>query len=242
MEPPAPPPHPPPHPHTEGVALMLAPEVYAALIGWEPVNSHIIKFTTKKKDIRLNIIQCYAPTNDAEEEKKDDFYQQLQAVFDRRRAKDITILMEDFNAKIGMDNTGYEDIIGTHGLGQMNENGKRFADLCATQHKEWISAVTIHKQERRRERKIVLNDSQTRAAKAKAVNREVKRSIKKDKRDYIDDQARQAETAAGQAEGPVAGDQEAYGHIPEDRQASEGQEWEPANNNLGTVETVGRPL
>ena len=31
-----------------------------------------------------------------------------------------------------------------------------------------------------------------------AVDREVKRSIKKDKRDYIDDLARQAETAAGQ--------------------------------------------
>ena len=30
-----------------------------------------------------------------------------------------------------MDNTGYEDIMGTHGLGQMNENGERFADLCA---------------------------------------------------------------------------------------------------------------
>ena len=29
-----------------------------------------------------------------------------------------------------MDNTGYEDIMGTHGQGQMNENGERFADLC----------------------------------------------------------------------------------------------------------------
>ena len=72
-----------------------------------------------------------------------------------------------------------------------------------TQHKEWISADTIHKLETRRERKTVLNNSQTRAAKAKAqeeytaVDREVKRSIKKDKKDYIDDLARQAETAAG---------------------------------------------
>ena len=84
-----------------------------------PVNSRIItaKFTTKKKDIRLSIIQCYTPTNDAEEEKKDDFYQQLQAVIDRRGAKDITTLMGDFNPKIGMDNTGYEDIMGTHGTG-----------------------------------------------------------------------------------------------------------------------------
>ena len=50
----------------------------------------------------------------------------------------------------------------------------------------------------------MLNNSRTSAAKARAqeeytaVDREVKRSIKKDKRDYIDDLARQAETAAGQ--------------------------------------------
>ena len=42
-------------------------------------------------------------------------------MLDRRGTKDITILMGDFNAKFGMDNTGYEDIMGTHGLGQMNE-------------------------------------------------------------------------------------------------------------------------
>ena len=112
---------------------MLAPEAHAALIGLEPVNSRIItaKFTTKKKDIRLNIINCYATTSDAEEEKKNDFYQQLKAMLDRKGAKDITILMGDFSAKIGMDNMGYEDVVGTHGLGQMNENGERFVDLCA---------------------------------------------------------------------------------------------------------------
>nr|KAG5697588.1 hypothetical protein BaRGS_019809 [Batillaria attramentaria] len=328
---------------------MLAPEAQRALIGWEPVNSRIItaKFITKKKDIKLNIIQCYAPTNDAEEEKKDDFYQQLQTVIDRGGAKDMTILMGDFNAKIGSDNTGYENTMGTHGLGQMNENGERFADFCAlnqlviggsifthkrihkatwrspdhvtenqidhicisrkfrrswrdvrvmrgadvssdhhllattlrlrlkrhtnanntrtrynvgllrntetqaafrislsnrfqplqdliedsgmdietqwdhskklwhdtceevlgkrkTQHKEWISADTIQKLEVRKKKKTALNTSRTRRAKAKAqeeytaADREVKRSTRKDKRDYIDDLANQAEEAAGQ--------------------------------------------
>ena len=133
--------------HTEGVTLMLAPEAHAALIGLEPVNSRIItaKFTTKKKDIRLNIIHRYAPTNDAEEEKKDYFYQQLQAVLDRRGAKDTTVLMGDFNAKIGMDNTGSEDIMETHGLGQMNENGERFADLCALRQLVIGGSIFPHK-------------------------------------------------------------------------------------------------
>ena len=94
---------------------------------------------------------------------------------------------------------------------QLEHCKKLWHDTCEevlgkkmTQHKDWTSADTIHKLETRRERKTVLNNSQTRAAKAKAqeeytaVDREVKRSIKKDKRGYIDDLARQAETAAGQ--------------------------------------------
>ena len=50
-----------------------------------------------------------------------------------------------------------------------------------TRHKEWISADTIHELETSRESKTVLNNSRTRAY--TAVDREVKRSIKKDKRD-----------------------------------------------------------
>ena len=335
-------------PHTEGVGLMLGQEAQRALIGWEAVNSRIItaKFMTKKKKIRLNIIQGYAPTNDAEDEKKEDFYQQLQDVIDKTGNRDMTILMGDFNAKIGGDNIGYEDVMGTHGLGTMNENGERFADLCALnqlviggsifphkrihkatwvspdhrtenqidhicinqkfrrawrdvrvmrgadvssdhhlltttvslrlrryntssaarvkynvgllrneevqtafktsmrnryevlqelmneeadiethweqskklwldtseevlgkkkkEHKEWVSAETDKKLETRKGKKAAINISRTRAAKAKAqeeytaVDKEVKESIKKDKRDFIEDLARKAEEAAGQ--------------------------------------------
>ncbi|VDP57064.1 unnamed protein product [Schistosoma margrebowiei] len=45
--------------------------------------------------------------------------------------KDLTILMGDLNTKVGIDNTGYEDIVGRHGLAERNENGERFANLCA---------------------------------------------------------------------------------------------------------------
>jgi len=76
-------------PHTEGVGLLLTPEAQHSLIGWEPVSSRIIwaKFNTNEKRIKLNTIQCCAPTNDADEEKKDTFYQQLQTIVDKAGKK-----------------------------------------------------------------------------------------------------------------------------------------------------------
>ncbi|CAH8466653.1 unnamed protein product [Schistosoma haematobium] len=120
-------------PHTQGVALMLSKQAQNALIGWESHGPRIIKasFKTKKEGISMNIIQCFAPTNDYNEDAKDQFYNRLQSIVEKCPTKDLTILMGDFNAKVGTDNTGYEDIIGRHGLGERNENGERFANLCA---------------------------------------------------------------------------------------------------------------
>ncbi len=85
---------------------------------------------TRMEEIKVNIIQCYAPTNDKDEGTK-DFYNELQTVLDKMKEKDVTILMGDFNAKIGSNNRGYEEVMGTHGFGETNENGEMFADLCS---------------------------------------------------------------------------------------------------------------
>ncbi|VDO50443.1 unnamed protein product [Schistosoma margrebowiei] len=112
---------------------MLSKVARNALVVWESHGSKIIKasFKTKKKGITMNIIQCNAPTNDSNDDIKDQFYERLQSIIEKCPRKDLTILMGDLNAKVGIDNTGYEDIMGRHGLGQRNENGERFANLCA---------------------------------------------------------------------------------------------------------------
>ena len=79
----------------------------------------------------MNVIQCYAPTNNSEEEKKEEFYDRLQNILAKYPEKDITILMGDFNAKVGEVNIGYEEVMGTHGLGEMSENGEKLMDICA---------------------------------------------------------------------------------------------------------------
>ncbi|VDP62681.1 unnamed protein product [Schistosoma curassoni] len=78
----------------------------------------------------MNVILCYAPTDDYNEDVKDQFYDRVQSISEKCPTKDLTILMGDPNDKVGMDNTRYEDIMGRHGLGERNENGERFANLC----------------------------------------------------------------------------------------------------------------
>ncbi|VDP57858.1 unnamed protein product [Schistosoma margrebowiei] len=60
-------------PHTHGIALMLFKQALNALVGWESHGSRIIKasFRTTKEGITINVIQCYAPTNDSNDDNKD---------------------------------------------------------------------------------------------------------------------------------------------------------------------------
>ena len=70
------------------------------------------------------------------------------------------------------------------------------------QHKDWTSVDTLQKIQARRLKKEAVNESRTRASKAAAqadyteAHKEVKRSVKKDKRDYIDSLAQEADEAA----------------------------------------------
>ena len=117
--------------HSEGVGILLGKTAQKTLRGWEPHGPRIIlaSFTTRKK-FNLNIVQIYAPTNEAEDEEKDDFYSRLQQVVSKLPDRDINIIMGDANAKVGRDNSGYEEIMGKHGHGEENDNGERFKDFC----------------------------------------------------------------------------------------------------------------
>ena len=74
-----------------------------------------------------------APTNEADDEEKTDFYLALQSEIKKKVPKhDVTIVMGDLNAKVGNDNTGNERVMGKYGCGNINDNGERLVDLCGT--------------------------------------------------------------------------------------------------------------
>lgn len=88
---------------------------------------------------------CYAPTNEASDEVKDQLYGRLKGVLGSNRPwRELTILIGDMNAKIGNCDIGYEEVMGTHGIGDVNNNGERFVDLCA-EHELIGGSVFPHK-------------------------------------------------------------------------------------------------
>ena len=79
----------------------------------------------------MDVIQCYVPTNDNNEDVEEEFYRRLSTFIQNCLRRKITVTMGDFNDKIGIVNRGDEEITERHGLGVMNDNGERFAYLCA---------------------------------------------------------------------------------------------------------------
>lgn len=78
----------------------------------------------------MTILQVYAPTNDADDDVKDVFYNQLQREIDRTPKHDLIILMGDLNAKVGRKKCEEERSLGNEACGERNENGEMFVTLC----------------------------------------------------------------------------------------------------------------
>lgn len=116
--------------HTNGVALVIAKEKVNTLLDWKPISDRMMRARFNSKHCKLTIIQCYAPTNEADDEVKDEWYEHLSQVISKVPCHDMLLITGDLNAKVGEDNTNYERAMGKHGCGVMNNNGERLADFC----------------------------------------------------------------------------------------------------------------
>ena len=116
--------------HREGVALLLGKRAQRAYKEHRAVNSRIISVTMQGRHKNVKIIQIYAPDGSHEEEDVEKFYDNLEEEMRRTKAGDSTIVIGDFNSKIGNDSTGYEDVMGKFGMEDRSERGERMLEFC----------------------------------------------------------------------------------------------------------------
>ena len=78
--------------HSEGVALILKKGMENKLLEWKPINSRLLTARFKGRHNNLTILQCYAPTNDSEDNTKDAFYEQLQSEIISTNGHDLSLI------------------------------------------------------------------------------------------------------------------------------------------------------
>ena len=115
-----------------GVALMCDKKSADAIMGYNTVSDRILSVRFRGGKVNTTIMQIYAPTSMAAEEEQEAFYIDLQSTIDKTPKGDILMIMGDFNAKVGEDNKGRNEVLGRYGLGKQNEAGERLVEFCAS--------------------------------------------------------------------------------------------------------------
>ena len=83
----------------------------------------MISVRSQGKPFNIMVIQVYAPTSNAEKAEVERFYEDLQNLLELTPKKDVLVIIEDWNAKVGSQET--PGVTGKFGLEMQNEAGQR---------------------------------------------------------------------------------------------------------------------
>ena len=105
-----------------------------------PVSDRIMTARFTSRFTKTIVVQVYAPTNAADEETKDSFYDMVQRVTDEIPRHDMIMTMV-----IGGKQEGEDGVVGQHGLeGERSENGVCFVFFLSSQQPSYcINTVSI---------------------------------------------------------------------------------------------------
>ncbi|XP_070168800.1 craniofacial development protein 2-like [Polyergus mexicanus] len=144
-----------------GVAFVIPSGLVGSVLGYDTVSDRIISVRIKAAPCVLNFIQVYAPTADADAEDIGNFYSSLQATIEKTSNREITVIMGDWNAKVGRtDNDNHiRNAVGRYGIGTRNERGDRLIQFCIDNN--LTIANTVFKQHIRKQYTWTSPDNRT---------------------------------------------------------------------------------
>ncbi|VDP24432.1 unnamed protein product [Heligmosomoides polygyrus] len=126
--------------HTEGVGFALDEKATDCVLAFHPISSRLAVLMLAGT-VRTYIFSVYAPTEISPDDAKDDFYSNLQAAIDLVPKTDVILLAGDFNAHVGRNRVGWEEVLGRYGIGEVSDNGVRLLTFAA---KEFFERMYNH--------------------------------------------------------------------------------------------------
>ncbi|KAK2716558.1 craniofacial development protein 2-like [Artemia franciscana] len=98
--------------HQAGVGFMMSPAGYRTMLKWTPINERILFARFATTHTKVSVIVCYAPTNEADDDVKDSFFETLQAVTKDIPKHDVLCAAGDLNAKVRANRKYCPEVLG----------------------------------------------------------------------------------------------------------------------------------
>lgn len=112
-----------------GVGFIVHRKHTQNIIEIKSISTRVIYLTLKLNTrYSMKVIQAYAPTSTSEEEEIEVFYDNLNEAF-RVCPAHYTLLIGDFNAKLGRRQDESENPLGNYGYGERNERSGRLLNF-----------------------------------------------------------------------------------------------------------------
>ncbi len=107
------------------------PDVSVILLTWDDIHPRLARVRLKGAVTNITIIAVYAPTLDAADDIKNDFYADLQDAVDETPASDILVVAGDWNARTGPADESTRHLLGRFALGNRCSNGERLVEFAS---------------------------------------------------------------------------------------------------------------
>ncbi|XP_065564287.1 craniofacial development protein 2-like [Artemia franciscana] len=101
-----------------------------SLLSFAPVKPRLLRARFDSKHGRINIITCYALTNETEEEDKSDFYTLLSFELSSVPPHDYLILLGDMNNSISNESGMWDFAVGPVTVDSLSDNRVRMLNCC----------------------------------------------------------------------------------------------------------------
>ena len=92
--------------HEHGVGFLVHKDIVNTVMGCRPVSSRLITIRMRSVPFNITVVQVYAPTSDYDDNEIEKLYDQLQNVIDQIPKKDVLVVQEDWNEKVGKNACG----------------------------------------------------------------------------------------------------------------------------------------